>query len=259
MLVLSRRLNEKIVLPTVNATIQVVALKSGVVRIGIEGPEDLTIFRAEIFDPEAWKEDPRRQENDLEEMTRRLLHQLRNRVNSASLAATLIQQMHQRGLYEEMATAISRLQQEMERIRESLDQPQSLPQAEAPPDYKPEVLVVEDDANECELLAGVLRLAGLQVNTANDGADALEHLKNNPCPDFVLMDLMMPRCDGLTAARTIRENPAYDGLKIFAVTGMNQDHLSLSGESQLIDRWFSKPLNPERLLQEMASPLDMAN
>jgi carbon storage regulator CsrA len=49
-LVLSRRLHEKIVLPGLNVTIQVVAIKGGVVRIGIEAPPDVQVMREELLD-----------------------------------------------------------------------------------------------------------------------------------------------------------------------------------------------------------------
>jgi carbon storage regulator len=55
MLVLSRRVNEKIVMPTLGAAVQVVAAKNGVVRIGIEAPEAVPVFREEVLerlDPE---------------------------------------------------------------------------------------------------------------------------------------------------------------------------------------------------------------
>ena len=50
MLVLSRRLHEKIVLPDLNVTIQVVAVKGGTVRIGIEAPPDVAVLREELLD-----------------------------------------------------------------------------------------------------------------------------------------------------------------------------------------------------------------
>ena len=50
MLVLSRRLREKIEIPGLNITIQVVAIKPGVVRIGIEAPPDVRVFREEVLD-----------------------------------------------------------------------------------------------------------------------------------------------------------------------------------------------------------------
>lgn len=50
MLVLSRRLNEKIVIPAVNITIQVIAVRPGVVRLGFDGPAEIKVFRQEVLD-----------------------------------------------------------------------------------------------------------------------------------------------------------------------------------------------------------------
>jgi carbon storage regulator CsrA len=49
MLVLSRRLNQKVVLPGLNVTVQVVSLKAGVVRLGIEAPPEVQVLRAELL------------------------------------------------------------------------------------------------------------------------------------------------------------------------------------------------------------------
>jgi carbon storage regulator CsrA len=51
-LVLSRRLNEKIVLPGLGVTVQVVAVKNGVVRVGIEAPPEVRVLREELLRPE---------------------------------------------------------------------------------------------------------------------------------------------------------------------------------------------------------------
>ena len=50
MLVLSRRTNEKIVLPTLGTTLQVVAARLGVARIGVEAPDDVPVFREEVLE-----------------------------------------------------------------------------------------------------------------------------------------------------------------------------------------------------------------
>src|SRR5262249_53679106 len=50
MLVLSRRLNEKVLFPTLNTAVQVVSIKGGSVRLGIEAPPEVTILRAELQD-----------------------------------------------------------------------------------------------------------------------------------------------------------------------------------------------------------------
>lgn len=54
------------------------------------------------------------------------------------------------------------------------------------------MLVVEDDRNQRELPAGFLRMAGLDVDTAGDGLDALEHLHARSRPDMVLLDMGLP-------------------------------------------------------------------
>jgi carbon storage regulator CsrA len=59
MLVLSRRSSEKIVLPSLGVTIQVVAIKSGVVRLGIEAPPDISIVREELLDHSPMAEEAR--------------------------------------------------------------------------------------------------------------------------------------------------------------------------------------------------------
>jgi carbon storage regulator CsrA len=51
MLVLARRLHEKIIMPTLEMTVQVVALQGNMVRLGIEAPRDVPIFREEVYDP----------------------------------------------------------------------------------------------------------------------------------------------------------------------------------------------------------------
>ena len=64
------------------------------------------------------------------------------------------------------------------------------------------ILVVDDDTNICELLRLYLTKEGYQVTTANDGEEGLEKF-NQLKPDMVLLDVMMPRMDGLEVCRRI--------------------------------------------------------
>ena len=66
------------------------------------------------------------------------------------------------------------------------------------------ILVVDDDANICELLRLYLTKEGYQVTVANDGEEGLEKF-NAVKPDMVLLDVMMPRMDGLDVCRRIAE------------------------------------------------------
>ena len=99
------------------------------------------------------------------------------------------------------------------------------------------------------------RLAGLEVDTAGDGADALDYLRQGRRPDVVLLDMVMPRCDGPSTVKEIRRDPALGGLKIFGVTGMSPERFDLERGPGGVDDWFSKPLNPEALLRALQAQL----
>ena len=112
---------------------------------------------------------------------------------------------------------------------------------------------MEDDANECRLLAGFLRMGGIEVVTAADGEDALAALDRDARPDVVLLDMFMPRCDGPSTLRAIRGNPGTANLRVFGLTGADPSQFGLPDGPSGIDRWFPKPLDPEALLRELAA------
>jgi carbon storage regulator CsrA len=245
MLVLSRRLNEKLVFPTINTTVQVISVKGGAVRLGIEGPDQVEVFREEIFDEAAYSQVAR--PPNLEETLRKLVHQVNNRLNGSAIGLALLRRQLELGLINEMSATLGKLDQELANLRQAVE-PHT-----ARPRQRCRALLVEDDPNECELLAGFLRLAGLEVDTAGDGADALDRLNRDDRPDFVLLDMILPHCDGPATVRAIRGNPATAGLKIFGLTGADPTRLGLPEGPGGIDRWFRKPLNPEALLRELGA------
>jgi len=245
MLVLSRKLNEKILFPAINASVEVVAIRGSVVRLGIQAPPEVSVLREEIKDRHLREPAPAPQA-----LPRELMHQLRNRLNSASLGLAVLRKQVDLGLRSQLDETIAKIEKDMEAIRRQLDAPTQ----EAAPAPKPrkagKALVVEDDQNERELLAAYLRMAGVDVETAGDGQDALDYLHTHERPDVVLMDLSLPRCDGPTAIRQIRNDPAFADVKIFAVTGRTPEQFG--GRTNLaVDRWFNKPLNAEDLLRDL--------
>jgi carbon storage regulator CsrA len=236
MLVLSRRLNEKVLLPEVDVAVEVLGVKNGAVRLGFTAPPQLTVLRAEL--PPRPGSPPRADAN----------HEARNRLNALQVGLALLRRQAERGLVGAMAATLDRLEQELELMRRATP-----PAPPAPRRRK--ALLVEDNPNECELLAGFLRLAGVDVATAGDGADALDHLRGDGRPDVVLLDMMMPPCDGPATVRAIRGDPAQAGLKIFAVSGRRPEHFDLEQGPGGVDRWFAKPLDPEAFLHELQREL----
>src|SRR5262245_52117577 len=100
MLVLSRRVGQKVILPTVNASIQVVSVKAGVVRLGIDAPPDVPVYREEIA-PAASAGDPASPSE--------ARHALRNRLNATTLGLALLRQQVRAGLTDESQGTLDRL------------------------------------------------------------------------------------------------------------------------------------------------------
>jgi CheY-like chemotaxis protein len=82
----------------------------------------------------------------------------------------------------------------------------------------PYVLVVDDNRDGADILALLLRLKGYEVTTAYDGPSALAAVRGRP-PEVVLLDRLLPGCDGLDLARQIRQEPGMGGAVLVCVTG----------------------------------------
>jgi CheY-like chemotaxis protein len=85
----------------------------------------------------------------------------------------------------------------------------------------PLVLVVEDDPNVRGLLETLLSSEGYVVETASDGLEGLEALRQRR-PALVLLDMMMPDFGGVQVLETLRGDPALSGVPVIAVTGRQE-------------------------------------
>ena len=106
------------------------------------------------------------------------------------------------------------------------------------------ILVVDDDANICELLRLYLTKEGYQVTVANDGEEGLEKF-NAVKPDMVLLDVMMPRMDGLEVCRRIRATNTKIG--IIMLTARSQEMDKVTGLMTGADDYVTKPFSPAEL------------
>lgn len=255
MLVLSRRLNEKLLFPSINATIQIVSSKQGTVRLGIEAPPEVKVLREEIAHRETTLVEPVTTSHD---QPLKLLSQLRDRLLRTGIGLGAVQLLLDTGNSEAAQRVLGRIRDEFQLLRRGVEgELDETPAKKAVPSRQQnrKALLVEDDIYQRELLAGFLRVAGLEVDTAGDGADALDYLHSRPQPDVVLLDMGLPRCDGATMVRHIRHDPTYSGLRIYAVTSSRPDQFELTQGSGGIDRWFQKPLDPAVLLEHLKQEL----
>jgi carbon storage regulator CsrA len=242
MLVLSRKEHEKFIFANLGVTVEIVRVSGSTVRVGIDAPPEIAIVREEIADQQTLTQS-RSASRAAPAIT---THRLRNRLNTATLALKL--------MHKQLAAGMTQAAEET--LQKALDAFELLDQelganAKCPTPAPRRALLVEDDKNECELLAGILRMSGYEVDTAHDGLEALDYLASHR-PDFVLLDMGMPRCDGSATIAAIRRDPQLRGLKVFAVSGSSQRELGITTGERGVDRWFEKPLDPQRLLGEMS-------
>ena len=260
MLVLSRKLHEKILFPDFQTTVEVVAIKSGVVRLGIDALPHVKVLREELQARAAEWEAVQMPPGDRAVMhnSRELRHFLRGQLNATGLALELLHQQLLAGQSEQAQATLAKLGEDFELLRERLESAgeKVVPQPAKQPRKVRKALLVEDNQNERELLAGLLRMAGVDVDTAGDGADALDYLRTTVPPDVMLLDMAMPRCDGPTTVRAIRQDPAFARLKIFAVTGHSPDEFPVESGPAGINGWFCKPINPQVLVHDLTRELD---
>jgi CheY-like chemotaxis protein/signal transduction histidine kinase len=113
------------------------------------------------------------------------------------------------------------------------------------------ILIVEDDVRNIFALTSVLEPKGAKIEIARTGKEAIsaiDHSLKNGQIDLVLMDIMMPEMDGLTAIRHIRARPEFGKLPIIALTAKampdDRDQSIAAGANDYI----SKPLDVDRLL-----------
>src|SRR6516164_9482512 len=130
MLVLSRRLNEKVLFPTLNTAIEVVSIKGGSVRLGIEAPPEVTILRAELQD-RATERGVTTPLATAESRLRDLRHLLRNRLSVTTVGLGLLRQQARAGLSGDMELTIAKIEEEMHLLRQRLDSEAA--QASSPP------------------------------------------------------------------------------------------------------------------------------
>ena len=115
------------------------------------------------------------------------------------------------------------------------------------------ILVVEDDVRNIYSLANILEPRGAIVEIARNGSEALAAIEasaQDPARniDLVLMDVMMPVMDGLTATQEIRKDPRWAKLPIIALTAKampdDQERCLQAGASD----YMAKPLDVDKLL-----------
>jgi len=116
------------------------------------------------------------------------------------------------------------------------------------------VLVVDDNAQNLELLVAYLDTLGCKVVTAGDGVEALNQVRQSPF-DLILLDIMMPRMSGFEVCSKLKSDPRTRDVPIIMVTALSEmDDIGKAVQCGA-DDFLSKPINKLELLTRVKSLL----
>ncbi|APZ92371.1 response regulator [Fuerstiella marisgermanici] len=177
-------------------------------------------------------------------------HRLRNQLNQIVLEAESLLQHNEFSPDEATLRQLERI----ESLALKLHQVESELKLSVDPEWLESVtrvLVVEDDAMQRVSLATALRAEGCFVATAADGNEAIDYLLQAMSPDVILLDLVMPHCDGVSANRVIRHSAFGGGAKVIALTAHDATDLDLSD----FDAYLQKPFRIPDLLDTISAVL----
>ncbi len=278
MLILSRRSNESISFPQLGISVAIVSVRGSRVHVGIKAPAEIQVLRSELARTDgAAAEAPSESE-----ASRKQRHEFKNQLNRATLGLQLAQRQLRAGQTEaadktlrNALTKLSELESSVASAKAQTQSIQSTAQSTAQSieqnkaqDQRPaaasdqqqgnskgtsagmEVLLVEDDQNEQALLRCVLEMEGFRVHSASNGYEALAVLETTN-PQFILLDMNMPECDGRQTCTSIRQLPHLEKLPIYAVSGSSPHSMGLNIGEGGVDDWFPKPLNATTLVQRL--------
>ena len=110
------------------------------------------------------------------------------------------------------------------------------------------ILTVDDSTTMRQMIAFTLTQAGFKVLEAADGVDALEVARNQGA-DLVITDVNMPRMDGITLVRELRQVGTYKFTPILVLTTESTPEMKAKGKEAGATGWIVKPFSPEKLLE----------
>jgi two-component system, OmpR family, alkaline phosphatase synthesis response regulator PhoP len=118
----------------------------------------------------------------------------------------------------------------------------------------PKILLVDDDPDIIELLAYNLSKEGYETASALDGIQAVEVAKTFK-PDLILLDVMMPRQDGIETARQIRQIPEFKDTYILFLTARAEEYTEVAAFDVGADDYIVKPIKPRALISRIKATL----
>jgi len=120
------------------------------------------------------------------------------------------------------------------------------------------ILIVDDEPDIIEFLSYNLIREGYKISTAINGLQAIDKVKKNK-PDLILMDIMMPEMDGITAVSKIKALPGTEEVMILFLTARSEEYSQIAGFEAGADDYISKPIKPKILVHRINALLRRIN
>lgn len=119
---------------------------------------------------------------------------------------------------------------------------------------KPRVLIVDDETNIVSSLHGILEDEGYQIDTADDGLDALEQVQSDP-PDLVLLDIWLPGMDGIEVLKTIKTY--HPEIEVLIMSGHGTIDTAVKATKLGAFDFIEKPFSLDQLVQSVEKALKL--
>lgn len=114
------------------------------------------------------------------------------------------------------------------------------------------ILIVDDEKDILEFLSYNLKKEGFSIYTASDGLEGLEKTKKIK-PDLIIVDLMMPKMNGIEMCENIRNDKKLSSIIILFLTARSEDYTQIAALDSGADDFLKKPIKPKLLISKVKS------
>jgi two-component system alkaline phosphatase synthesis response regulator PhoP len=115
---------------------------------------------------------------------------------------------------------------------------------------KQKILIVDDEPDILELIEYNLKKEGYQVFLARNGQEAVAEAKK-ALPDLIVLDIMMPKMDGIEACRIMRTMPEFKNTFMVFLTARSEEYSEIAGFNVGADDYIAKPIKPRALVSRI--------
>src|SRR3984885_11757883 len=116
------------------------------------------------------------------------------------------------------------------------------------------ILLVDDETDVLDFMKYNLEKEGFWVYTAHDGAEAIQ-LAKKVNPNLIILDLMMPKLDGIETCRELRNMPEFKNTLIAFLTARDEDYSQIAGFEVGADDYITKPIKPRVFISRIRALL----